>query len=84
MAILTKNIDMRASQWEVAEIVVKGGFLPIERGMAGSTICPKTAVVLIILTVTGKTIGRCSLEYVILMTLFTVHPGMFSLQLEDR
>jgi hypothetical protein len=84
MAIFTAHLDVRPGQREVTEVVIKGNFLPIDRGMAGSTVCAKTPPVFVILLVAGIAIRRRALERVILMTFLAGYSGMFPLQFEGR
>jgi hypothetical protein len=84
MTILTKHFKVGASQREIAQVVVEGSFIPIEGSMAGSTIRTKATIMLVILAMARVTVRGCALENVILMTRFTVYPGMFTFQFESR
>lgn len=82
MAILAVYFKVLAGQREIAQVVVEGSFLPVERSMAGSTFGTKATVVRIILEMARGTVRGCALEYVVLMAGFTAYPGMLTLQLE--
>ena len=84
MAIFAANLDVRPSQREITEVVIKGGVFPIEGCMTGSAVRTKATIMLIILLMTGIAISGCALERVILMTFLTGYPGMFPLQFEGR
>lgn len=79
MTILTNYVKVGTSQRKIAQVVIKGSFIPIERSMAGSAICTKATVVLIVLAMARVTVRGCALENVVLMTRFTAYPGMFAL-----
>lgn len=84
MAIFTAHLDVSTGQRKIALIMAKCNNLPILRGMTGSAVCTKAAVVLIVLLVAGIAISGRALEDVILMTIHAVYIGMFPLQLEGR
>lgn len=84
MAIFAQNINVRSGQWEVTEVVIKGGILPIERSMAGSAVRTEATIMLVILLMAGIAISGRTLEYVVLMAFLAVHTGMFPLQFEGR
>ena len=83
MAIFTKHFKVRPGQREVAQVVIEGGFFPVNRGVAGSTIRAEASVMLIVLAMAGITVSGRALENVVLVTPFTTHPGMFAFQLES-
>ena len=58
--------------------MVKVDVIPIRRRMAGGTITPQLAVVLVVLLVTGVAIGWCALEDIVDMALLTGHIGVLS------
>ena len=56
MALLASQAHMGACQREVAQVMVKGGVLPIGRIVAGSAIRAKLTVMLVILLMAGVAI----------------------------
>ncbi len=73
---------MRARQGKDRQVMVKSGRLPGAIGMAGSTVLPQTALVRIIVRVTGKTIAGCTLKDIIDVTVCTGGAGMRTGQLK--
>jgi hypothetical protein len=83
MATLASHIDMGAIQGKVTTIVVEGCVFPVGRIVTGTTVCAKTAAMLIILAMTGIAIHRRALVNAVLMAFFTGYPGMLSFQFES-
>ena len=76
--------DMRASQFEKGEIVIKSRRLPGRGGMAGGTILAQRAIVAIITLMTGKTIRWSAFIDVIYMAACAGRTDMRASQLESR
>ena len=74
------HICMTATQGKGGVVVVKRHVLPAARVMAGSTICAKLPIVLIIADMTGIAILRCALEGSICVTSRTLNIHMASAQ----
>ena len=75
---------MFSFQWEGSNVVIEAGTSPTVGAMTGPAVGPKATTMVIVVGVAGVAIGRCALENAVLMTCFTVHLGMFPLQLEGR
>ena len=82
MALFASQPDMAPREREVATIVVEGRIFPTGRVMAGSTIGAVFTIMLVVLPVAGITVSGGTSEDTVLMTGFTFHFGVFTLQLE--
>ena len=84
MTLFTRQPHVAAGQREVGAVVIEGGVIPICRLMAGGTICPESAVVLIVRAMTGVTIGRCALIDIVEMAFRAFNFSMFPFEFERR
>ena len=84
MAGFTSDIDMRAVQGEVAEIMIECNFFPIGWHVTRDAVRPKAASMCIILLVTGVAIGGCALIESVLMACLANNFGVRPLKLESR
>jgi len=84
MTALTGQSCVATCQRETAAVVIEINIIPTGWIMTGRTIGTKLTVVIIILLVTGITVGRCTFENIILMTGLTRNFRMLTLQLERR
>jgi len=82
MALLASQARVTPGQRELGFIVIEGDILPVSGLMAGGAVCSEFAAMFIILFMTGETISRRALEYIVDMALFTLHINMRALQLE--
>ena len=73
---------MRTQQLETRKAVIKGGGFPGIRVMTGAALLTKSALMKVILLMTGKTIGGCARENIILMAFLTQHAGVRPTQFE--
>ena len=64
--------------------MVDGCAIPIIRGVTATAVCAELAVVFVILLMTGITIGRCTLENIVLVALLASGFGMFAFEFESR
>ena len=84
MAALTTYFPMFAIQFKGGQVMVKVCALPILRCMTGFALGSKTAIVLIILLMTGITIAGRAFVHVVHMALFAGYLIVFTFQLECR
>ena len=84
MAALTTYFPVFAFQFESGQVMVKACALPILRCMTGFALGSKTAIVLIILLMTGITIAGRAFVHVVHMALFAGYLIVFTFQLERR
>ena len=82
VAFGTCRADMRTSQLEGSQVVIKRGRFPGRGGMTDTAVLAKLAVMFIIFLVTGKACGRCALENIVGMTFFALRGGVHPGQLE--
>ena len=61
VALGARNTDMRAGEWEAAQVVVEGGVFPRRGVVANAAVGPKAALVSVVLQVTGFTGGGSNL-----------------------
>jgi hypothetical protein len=80
----TGSIDMRTSQLEGGEIVIKGSWLPGRSGVTGCAVRAVLAAVTIIGCMASVTGCRRTLEYTVYMALGTSCTGMCTGQWEGR
>ena len=83
MAVFAEYVDVRTGQGEITLIVIKRNSIPGLRRMTGSAVRAKAAIMLVVLSVAGKAINRCALEYVVLMTFRAVQVGVFPIERES-
>ncbi len=84
VTLCTVQSDVRTSQWESRQIVVKCCRQPAARGMARGAVFPEPAIMSVILLVAEITIGGCTLKVVIDMTVLTGNRGVFAGQFEGE
>lgn len=82
MALGTFYFAVLPFQLESRKIVIKGGIIPIGRSMAGFTLRPKLAIVLIVLFMARIAIAGRAKVLAIRMAIFTSGLGMFTFQFE--
>ena len=79
VAFFAWNSCMLAIKCKEDSIVIKGGWLPANRGVAALAIVPKLAGVNIIIRVAGGATRRCVFKLFIGMTTAAIHRGVLSL-----
>lgn len=68
MTLAASHPGMFARQWEYSGIMIKDAILPASRYVAGRTIRPKLAIMVVILCMAGKTSLGSSFKNIALMT----------------
>lgn len=71
-------------QLEGRQVVVKRGWLPAPGGVAGSTVLPELAVVVVVFLMTCKASGGCALENIVDVAVAAFHFEMPAFKLEGR
>jgi hypothetical protein len=84
MAVFTRHIHVAAGQWEIAQIMIEGCISPTGCSMADTAIRAKTTIMLVVLSVTGKTVGWRSLIDAIPMALLTTYFRVPAVKCESR